>query len=71
MPSPHWHVPPLQKEPPVHLLPHPPQLLTSVCKNTQAPLQLTLPASPQLAVHTPVRHESAAVQALPQLPQLP
>ena len=53
-PSPHWQMPPLQVDPPVHLVPHPPQLLLSVCVKTHAPLQLTLPASPQLALHTPV-----------------
>ena len=64
-------MPPLQTDPPVHLVPQPPQLLLSVCKKTHAPLQLTLPASPQLALHTPVWQKSAAVQAFPHLPQLP
>ncbi len=53
----HWHEPVLQDFPPVHVVPHVPQLELLVCRLTHAPLQFVVPAA-QLAVHTPLLHTS-------------
>jgi hypothetical protein len=53
---------------PVHLVPHPPQLLGSDCSFTHAPPQLFKPVW-QLTAHEPDEQTSPAGHALVQLPQ--
>jgi len=52
----------------LHLVPHAPQLLGSVERLTQDPLQFVSPVW-QLTVHLPLEHTSPAGQTLPHVPQ--
>jgi hypothetical protein len=78
-PLPHWQLPFVQLVPPVHPLPHDPQLLSSVCSFTQSPLhnvyvvvrellQLMPQAPPLLHVAEPL--EGGAGHAVHEVPQL-
>jgi len=53
--------------PPVHAMPHPPQLFTSVIVLTQAPVQLVVPPG-HMVVHV-IEHTCVAVHIVPQAPQ--
>jgi len=67
-PPPHVvpHEPPLHTKPPVQARPHNPQLLPSVLRSLQRPLQFV---SPEVQVHTPDAQNCPAAHATPQPPQ--
>ena len=60
------HTPPLHWVPPVHALPHLPQLSELCCRSTQTPLQST---SPLGQLHALEVHVVPPVHAIPQPPQ--
>jgi hypothetical protein len=62
-------VPFTQVDPGPQATPHAPQLKSSLCRFTQALLQLVRPP-PQLSVHWPSEHTSGLLQAAPHPPQL-
>jgi hypothetical protein len=71
---PHWVVfagqtqaPAMQTLPPVHAMPHPPQLFTSVAVLMQAPAQLVVPVGHEV-VHV-IAHTCIDVHIVPQSPQ--
>lgn len=63
-------LPPVQIWPPVQAFPQPPQLLTSVRRLTQVPLQVVWPSGHVATTHTPLRQKLFAAQTVPQPPQL-
>jgi hypothetical protein len=63
------HVPPVQAVPPVHVMPHEPQLFGSVVTSTQLAPQSVWPAG-HAATQAPIEHTWSAPQTLLQAPQL-
>jgi len=68
LPAGHWHLPVAQNEPPVHLIPQPPQLRSSEAVLVQEPLHEVRPVE-HMAWQVPIWQVWAAAQACPQLPQ--
>jgi hypothetical protein len=61
-PAAHWHVPPAQVWPPMHVVPHVPQFALSLAVSTQALLQFVSPV-PQAPAHAPEEQTSPAAHA--------
>jgi hypothetical protein len=55
-PAGHWHAPPTQLWPPVHVLPHIPQCVLLVARGTSQPLAMTRSQSAKPAAHDPIPH---------------
>jgi hypothetical protein len=70
LPDGHWHLPFTQMFPPVHALPHPPQLLVSVSVWTQLPAQNVRVGSTHVSAHTPEAQSAPVGHLCPQAPQL-
>lgn len=64
----HLHAPDVHTCDPLHVTPHPPQLLSSVWKSWQTPPHEVWPAMGQR--HAPVEHVVSPRQTFPQVPQL-
>ena len=62
----HLQEPLWQVCPPEHVVPHPPQLLLSVCVFTQEVPHLVGVVPPQLSEHVPLEQNSPAPHAVPQ-----
>jgi hypothetical protein len=63
------HLPPEQMVPPVQATPQAPQLSTSVCKLTQAPVQAVKSSLPHMLAQTPVEHTWFVPHDVVQTPQ--
>jgi hypothetical protein len=64
----HTHAPATQREPPVQVMPQPPQLVGDVCRSTHEPAQLVVPSG-HSALQLPAAHASVAAHAVVHAPQ--